>query len=59
MKTYEDCRLAIDNYKRGPCANSDAQGLMNFLCGALYALDGEVSAVGENVYIASARATSE
>ena len=67
VQTYEDCKLVIDNYKKGavcvyclyPAVNPDAQGLMNYLCGALYALDGEVSAIGENVYIASARTERE
>ena len=35
--------------------NPDAQGMMNYICGGIYALDGDVSSVGENVFMATAR----
>lgn len=63
VQSYSDCKLVIDNYKTGavciysidPAMNPDAQGMMNYICGGLYALDGEVSAVGENVFMTTAR----
>ena len=59
VQSYADCKLVIDNYKIGavciyslePAMNPDAQGMMNYICGGLYALDGDVSTVGENVLI--------
>lgn len=63
VQSYADCKLVIDNYNLGavciysldPKMNSDAQGMMNYICGGLYALDGDVSTVGENVFMATAR----
>ena len=59
VRTYEDCKLVIDNYKTGAVciyslestANPDAQGMMNYICGGLYALDGEVCIVGSNIFM--------
>ena len=59
IQTYADCKLVIDNYKMGavciyslePDINSDAQGMINYICGGLYALDGDVTNVGENMFI--------
>lgn len=58
ITSYEDCKLIIDNYKEGAiCICSiplnkdyDAQGIMNYLCGAIYALEGEIISAGGNVY---------
>lgn len=63
VQSYADCKQVIDNYKLGavciyslnPTMNSDAQGMMNYICGGLYVLDGDVSAVGENVFMTTAR----
>lgn len=60
--SYEDCKLVIDNYKVGNVCIyrldsnifSDAQGMMNYICGGLYALDGDIKEVGENVFMAVA-----
>lgn len=65
VQSYADCKLVIDNYKIGavciyslePAMNPDAQGMMNYICGGLYALDGDVSTVGENVFMAIGRKT--
>lgn len=59
VQAYADCKLVINNYKAGavciyslePDRNSDAQGMMNYICGGVYALEGEVMAVGENVFM--------
>ncbi len=67
VQSYADCKLVIDNYKLGavciyslePAMNPDAQGMMNYICGGLYALDGDVSTVGENVFMATARKDAE
>ena len=58
ITSYEDCKEMIDNYKQGAiCICSiplsephDAQGMMNYLCGAVYALEGEIISAGSNVY---------
>lgn len=63
VQSYADCKQVIDNYKVGAVCiysldqamNPDAQGMMNYICGSLYALDGDVSRVGENVFMATAR----
>ena len=67
VQTYEDCKLVVDNYKVGavciysldPTINPDAQGMMNYICGGIYALDGDVSTVGENVFMVTARKEAE
>ena len=59
VQTYEDCKLVVDNYKVGavciysldPTINPDAQGMMNYICGGIYALDGDVMSVGENIFM--------
>ena len=59
VQSYADCKLVIDNYKMGAVCiyrletviNSNAQGMMNYICGGLYALDGDVSTIGENVFM--------
>lgn len=58
--TYDDGKAVIENYKRGAVCiflfnqtqNPDAQGMMNYICGGIYALDGTIADLGENVYIA-------
>lgn len=39
--------------------NPDAQGMMNFICGGLYALEGDVTVVGENVFMVTAWKNSQ
>ena len=42
-QSFVDCKLVIDDYEKGavciyrlePTQNSDAQGIMNYICGAL------------------------
>lgn len=59
VQSYADCKKVIDNHKTGaiciytlePEINPDAQGMMNYICGGVYALDGDISAVGENVFM--------
>lgn len=61
IATYADCKLLIDHYRLGTVCiyrletekNPDAQGMMNYICGGVYALDGEVSDIGKNVFMAS------
>lgn len=58
--TYDDGKAVIENYKRGAVCiflfnqtqNPDAQGMMNYICGGIYALGGTIADLGENVYIA-------
>ena len=62
VQSYADCKLVLDNYKTGavciysvdPAMNPDAQGMMNYICGGLYALDGDVRTVGGNVFVTTA-----
>lgn len=57
--SYEDCKLIITNCKEGAACiyriglvmNTDAQGMMNYICGGVYALGGDVKAVGDNVFV--------
>lgn len=57
---YEDCNALIDHYKAGvacifqviPGKNADAQGMMNYICGGIYALGGAVTDIGGNLYMA-------
>lgn len=66
-QTYADCKLVIDNYKMGavcifrfePGKNPDAQGMMNYICGGIYALGGDVANVGENVFVTTRRKKRE
>jgi len=59
IQDYKDCNLVIDNYKKGQvCIYKfeqnpvvDVQGMMNFICGGVYALDGQISEIGDNVYL--------
>lgn len=63
VQTYADCKQVLDNYKMGavciyslkPAMNPDAQGMMNYICGGLYVLEGDVITVGENVFMATER----
>lgn len=67
VQSYEDCKLVIDNYKIGAVCiysldsttNLDAQGMMNYICGGIYALDGDVNIVGENVFMLTAGKVAE
>lgn len=58
VQEFADCQTVIDEYKSGAfCvfrfefATRETQGLMNFICGGIYALDGKVERVGENTYM--------
>ena len=59
VQSYADCKQVIDTYKGGavciysldPVTNPDAQGMMNYLCGGLYALEGDVAEVGKNTFM--------
>lgn len=59
VQSYGDCKLVIDNYERKvtciyqlePLINTDAQGMMNYICGGLYALGGDVIEVGQNLFM--------
>ena len=63
VQSYADCKLVLDNYKTGAVCiysvdqamNPDAQGMMNYICDGLYALDGDVRTVGGNVFMTTAR----
>ena len=63
VQSYADCKQVIENYRDGavcvyslePSTNPDAQGMMNYICGGLYALDSDVSKVGENVFMTRAK----
>lgn len=58
LHTYTDCKAIIDNYKEGAACifllNStevEAQGMMNYVRGGIYALRGMVEKVGENMFM--------
>lgn len=59
--TYDDAREVIREYKLdaeciisfNQIENSDAQGMMNYICGGVFALGGSVHEVGGNVFIVS------
>lgn len=58
--TYNDTKSVIDHYKLGamciiqlsPDENQDARGMLNYICGGIYALDGKIIKLGVNVFIA-------
>mgnify|MGYP000088026608 FL=1 len=60
IQSYADCKLVIDNYKTGVVCiyslasmeSSGAREMMNYISGGVYALDGDISTVGENVFMA-------
>lgn len=59
--SYDDARVVIREYKSdvecvilfNQIENSDAQGMMNYICGGIFALGGHVREVGSNVFIVS------
>lgn len=59
--SYDDARNVIREYKsNSECIimfnqneNSDSQGMMNYICGAVYALGGHVRDAGGNVFVVS------
>lgn len=59
IHSYDDCKLVIDNYKVGavciynlePAIHPEAQEMMNYICGGIYALGGNVRSIGENVFM--------
>ena len=64
VQSYADCKQVIDNYKIGAVCiysldqamNPDAQCMMNYICGGIYALDGDVMSVGDNIFMTITRA---
>lgn len=62
VQSYVDCKMVIDNYKAGAVCiysvdtvmNPDAQGMMNYICGGIYVLEGDVRTVGGNVFVTTA-----
>lgn len=64
IRTYDDVKEVILKHKSQiECIISfnlteqiDAQGMMNYLCGGIYALEGEVREAGRNVFIVGAKA---
>ena len=61
VQRYDDCRIVLDKYRNGmicifcldPGEKQDPQGMMNYLCGGMYILDGKILNVSENVFIMS------
>ena len=61
IESYEDAKEVICEYKAGSkCVivfnqseNADAQGMMNYICGGVYALGGAVSKINGDVYLVS------
>ena len=59
IQSYADCKLVIDNYKTGVVCiyslasmeSSEAREMMNYISGGVYALDGDINTVGENVFM--------
>ena len=57
---YDDVKAIIDSYKKGAVCifrlnayeNTDAQGMLNYICGGIYALDGNITNISGNVYLA-------
>ena len=67
IMSYEDTKEVISKYKLGaecvvyinPMENPDAQGMMNYICGGIFALEGTVGEVGGNVFTVLHKAESE
>ena len=61
VNTYEDAKEVLREYKEGAeCViifdqneNPDSQGMMNYICGGVYALGGCVRDAGGNVFVVS------
>ena len=61
IETYENAKEVIWEYKDGAeclivfnqSENSEAQGMMNYICGGIYALGGYVRKVEGNVFLVS------
>ena len=61
VNTYDDAKEVISEYRAGAeCViifdqseNSDSQGMLNYVCGGVYALDGYIREVGGNVFVIS------
>ena len=61
VNTYDDAKEVISEYKAGAeCViifdqseNSDSQGMLNYVCGGVYALDGYIREAGGNVFVIS------
>ncbi len=60
IELYDDVKAIIDSYKKGAVCifrlnayeNTDAQGMLNYICGGIYALDGNITNISGNVYLA-------
>ena len=61
VNTYEDAKEVLREYKEGAeCViifdqneNPDSQGMMNYICGGVYALEGCIRDAGGNVFVMS------
>ena len=61
IESYDDAREVICEYKLdaeciisfNQIENVDAQGMMNYICGGVFALGGHVRDAGRNVFIVS------
>lgn len=59
VKSYDDSREVLHEYKSGaecvisfyPSEDSDAQGMMNYICGGVFALGGEIKPITENIFM--------
>lgn len=59
VASYDDAREVIREYRQGiECVVSfnlseriDAQGMLNYMCGAVYAFDGSVKEAGNSVFV--------
>lgn len=59
VQSYDDCKEIIENYKTGSVCiflidqveKTDAQGMLNYICGGIYVLQGEVSDLGHGVFV--------
>ena len=60
VRNCQDAQEVLDYYKTGcVCiirmlseSHVEAQGIMNYICGGIYALDGTVVELGVNVFVA-------
>ena len=61
VNTYDDAKEVITEYRAGAeCViifdqseNADSQGMLNYVCGGVYALDGYIREAGGNVFVIS------
>ena len=59
IRDYEDCNQGIEYYRMGATCiyimdsllTTNEQNLLNYLCGGIFALGGEICAVSKNIFI--------